>query len=133
MWKKRIVKLLKKLLAILTVSLMFLGIEIGVAFLISGRTDTPLQDIMTMIGIVVGAVGILASMKGASSGASISGMGSKNSDMAAFSNLQHVRLEREGDSYQKNFFQNAVVEYGLIRFSILTSGIMMVLCSWIFF
>jgi hypothetical protein len=124
---------LKKLLILLGVSLVFLGIEIGVAYLIFSRSETPLQDILTMEGIVVGAVGMLASMKGASSGASISGIGSKYSDMAAFNNLQHVRLEREGDSYQKNFFQNAVVEYGLIRFAIMISGLMLLFCSFIFF
>ena len=133
MWKKSIGKLLKKLLFLLVVSLIFLGIEVGVAFLISGRSDTPLQDIMTMEGIVVGAVGILASMKGASSGASISGIGSENSDMAAFNSLQHVRLEREGDSYRKNFFQNAVIEFGLFRFAVMFSGLLMILCSLIFF
>ncbi len=133
MWKKTLVKLLKKLLLLLAVSFVFLGIETGVAFLIEGRSDTTLQDIMTMEGIVVGAVGMLASMKGASSGASISGIGSKHSDMAAFSNLQHVRLEREGDTYQKNFFQNAVVEYGLIRLAIIISGFMLLLCSFVFF
>lgn len=133
MWKKNIGKLLKKLMLLLAVSLVFLGIETVVAMLITGRYDTTLQDVMTMEGVVVAAIGMLASMKGSSSGASISGIGSKNSDMAAFANLQHVRLEREGDSYRKNFFKNGVVEFGLFRLSILISGLMMILCSWIFF
>ncbi len=128
-----IVKLLKKLMILMVVSLVFYGIEIVVALLISGRLDTSLQDIMTMEGIVVTVVGLIASMKGASSGASFSGMASNVGDMTSFANLQHVRLERGGDSYQKSFLQNAIVEYGLFRFAIIVSGLLMLLGSWIFF
>lgn len=133
MWKNSVLKLLKKLLVLLVISLVFLGIEVGIAILISYRSDTTLQDIMTIEGILVAAVGILASMKGASSGASIGGIGSKHSDMAAFNNLQHVRLEREGDSYRKNFFKTSVVEFGLFRIAAIFSGLLMVFCSWNFF
>ncbi len=126
-------RLLKKLLILLAVSLVFLGAETGIAFYIYARYHSSLQDVMTMMGIVVGGIGILATMKGASSGASFGGMGSNVGDMAALGNLQHVRLEREGDSYAKNFFRNGVVEYGLFRMAFLLSGLMLLLCSWIFF
>jgi hypothetical protein len=133
MWKNSVMMVLKKLLVLLAISLVFLGIEAGIALLISYRSDNTLQDIMTMEGILVAAVGIFASMKGASSGASIGGIGSKHSDMGAFNNLQHVRLEREGDSYRKNFFKTSVVEFGLFRVALIISGLLMVLSSWIFF
>lgn len=133
MYKKSIIKGLKKLLMLLGVSLGFLAIEAGVAYFISVSYDTSLQDVMTMEGIVVGIVGMLASMKGSSSGASYGGMASNVGDMTSLGNLQTVRLEREGDSYRKNFFKNSIVEYGLFRMALMISGLLLIFCSLIFF
>jgi len=125
-------KIIKRLGLTFLVGLAVLGIGYGVAILIGNHSRYALQDILFVEGIVIVAIGLMMSMKGNPSGASLLGLGQQNATQVSNWNLEVTRIEREQTAYHRNFLKQAVLEFSLINTAILLGGILIILFS-IFF
>lgn len=125
-------KIIKRLGFAVLVGFLILGIGYGLAILIGNHYGYNLQDILFVEGIVLVALGLMMSMRGNPSGASLLGFGQQNATQVSNWNLEVTRIEREQTSYHRNFLKQAVLEFSLINVSILLGGILIILFS-IFF
>lgn len=122
----------KKALFLLLFSLIYLGIGIVAAILISNKFDYNMQDVMAYEGLIILVIGIMMSMKGNPSGASISRMGSTDANLSSYLNNEIVRQEREINPYHKAFLKNNVVEFAFSNLSFILGGIFIILFCLIF-
>jgi len=129
----KVKKILKKFLYLLLFSLVYVGIGYVIGILISNRFDYALQEVLSYQGLILLIIGILISMKGNPSGASISGIGQNNANAMSFYDLEVTRLEREANPYHKDYLKNNIVVFAFSNLSIILGGILIIASVMIFF
>lgn len=112
----------RKILISAFISLAILGIGYGVAILIANRYGLKLTDALFIEGMAVLAVGLLLSMKGNPSGASLQGLGRNNAPQISNLQAETTQTERELTGYYKNFRKQSVIEFSAVNLTITAGG-----------
>ena len=129
MVKAKFKVILRKILFAMLYSLILFGLGFVAAILISNGFDYNLVDVLSYEGLIFIIIGILVSMKGGPSGASINAMGQSDPNAMIYRNLEVARIERENTPYHKNFLRNSIVEFGIGRIALIVSGVFILIST----
>lgn len=131
--KPKVIKVLRKTSIIILSSLVIFGIGYGISVAIATQFGYALQDVLSYGGIILLILGVLMSMKGSPNGMSISRIGSNDENLSSYLNNEITSQDRQSNPYYKNYFKNNIVTVSLSNLTFIISGVLLLLCTVIFF
>lgn len=119
----------KRIIIFLLISIAVLSIGLLIAIPISNHLHSSYYDIVFVEGIIVTVFSLYFSIQGNPSGGSLFGMGSKNAQYIANSNMETTRNERKSTGYFQNFTDQNVLNMTLRKFAIVLGGVLLIIYS----
>jgi len=121
--------MVRKMLFLVLCSVIYAGLGLLAAILISNNYSYLLQDVLFIEGIILIIVGAAVSLKGNPSALSLHGLGQKT-NFATYVNHEQAREESKSADYHKKFPGNSLVKLIFSNLTFIGSGLLLiVLCA----